>query len=289
MTAGAPARLAAHTVAAVLSGRSGPGGPFDPAELARLDEAEEFPAAACAELDAAGLPDWYVPARFGGALAELPDVMAVMRATARRDLTVAIAHGKTFLGSVSVWVAGSADQAAALASAVRSGGIVSWGLTERDHGSDLMAGAVTATRHGDGWVLDGAKWLINNATRADLMCVLARTEPGGGPRGFSVFLADLRDPRPGTVRRTPKLRTHGIRGADISGVEFTGAAAVLVGDEGAGIEITLKALQLTRTTCTVLSLGAGDHAVAIAAEFLRERVLGRRRLSDVPRMRRCLL
>ena len=117
-----------------------PGRLFSHQRIAALDEREEFPREICRELDVLGLPAHYVPAEHGGALHAYPDSLALMRVVARRDLTTAIAHGKTFLGAVSVWVAGSPAQVQALAARILDGGVVSWGLTERDHGSDLLAG-----------------------------------------------------------------------------------------------------------------------------------------------------
>ena len=105
-----------------------------------------------------------------------------------------------------------------------------------------------------------------------MVCILARTSPRGGPLGFSLFLVDKRRLESGVYGCLPKVRTHGIRGADISGIRFTGAAVptgALVGDVGRGLYVVLKSLQLTRTVCTVLSLGAADHALRIAAQFTR--------------------
>jgi alkylation response protein AidB-like acyl-CoA dehydrogenase len=261
------------------------GGPFAPAELARLDALEEFPVAACRALDDFGLPAYYVPVPHGGALSDFPQVVHMLRAVARLDLTVAIAHGKTFLGAVSVWVAGDRQTAAGLGRRIAEGAVVCWGLTERDHGSDLLAGELVARPGPGGWRLDGEKWLINNATRSRFACVLARTAPGGGPRGFSLLLLDKQEATAGRVRHLDKVRTHGIRGADISGLGFEGArfpSATLVGAAGHGGEIVLKAIQLTRTACTALSLGAGDHAIHLATRFARQRRLYGRRLAELP-------
>ncbi|WP_203924698.1 acyl-CoA dehydrogenase [Rugosimonospora africana] len=205
------------------------------------------------------------------------------------DLTVAIAHGKTFLGGASVWVAGDIDQARWLAAAIGKDSVVSWGLTERNHGADLLASEVTAVRTGTGWRLNGEKWLINNATRGDIICVLARTKAAGGPRGFSLFLVDKHSLPADRYRYCPKVRTHGIRGADISGIGFDDVdlpETALVGGAGEGIEIVLKALQLTRTACTALSLGATDHALRIVGDFVQERQLYGRQLVEFPRVRR---
>ena len=271
-----------------VDGWSQPGGPFDPELLSAHDEAETFPAEAVAALDQWGLADYYVPSPFGGRLARVDEMHALLRTVASQDLTVAVAHGKTFLGSASVWTAGDSEPAASLARHVMAGEAVAWGLTEPGGGSDLLSGELTATRQGSGWSLSGRKWPVNNATRGRFVCVLARTDPGGGPRGFSVFLVDKRATTPGTVRHLPKMPTHGIRSADISGVEFLDArvpAHALIGTVGDGLELVLKSLQLTRVACVALSLGAGDHALRIARRFLAERRLHGRRFSELPHAR----
>jgi alkylation response protein AidB-like acyl-CoA dehydrogenase len=261
---------------------------FDPGALAALDEAEEFPAQAVRVLDEAGLAAHYILPDG----VELPGTARLLRAVARRDLTVAIAHGKTFLGAAATWVAGTPEQISGLARRVRAGDAVCWGLTERGHGADLLAGELAAVADDlGGWRLDGEKWLINNAGRSALACVLARTDPAGGARGFSLFLVDKGRLPQGSWRTLPKVRTHGIRGADISGFALNGArvpADALIGEEGAGIPIVLKSLQLTRIAVGALSLGAADHALRLARSFATGRELYGRPLADIPHVRRVL-
>ncbi len=264
---------------------------FSLARCADLDEREEFPAEICRELDEIGIPRYYVPARYGGAAHSYEDTLQVFRALARRDLTVAIAHGKTLLGAVSVWVGGDPVQAQRLADEVTAGRVVSWALTEEAHGSDLLANEVSATPTRAGYRLTGEKWLINNATRADIVCVLARTDPAGGPRGFSLLLVDKRQLPPGSYRCLAKVRTHGIRGSDTSGIAFTSAripADAIVGEPGSGLEIVLKGFQITRTLCTGLSLGAADRALRLATGFAAGRRPCDRFLIDLPNARRTL-
>ncbi|MEW2267534.1 acyl-CoA dehydrogenase [Streptomyces sp. NPDC047853] len=262
---------------------------FHPAALAELDRQEAFPDAACRVLDDFGLSAHYVPDAAGGRLTDYTELMSLLRTVARHDLTVAVGHGKTFLGAASVWVAGDDEQARELGGLVSSGAVASWGLTERDHGSDLLAGQVTAVRTARGWTLNGEKWLINNATRGRLVCVLARTRPEGGPRGFSLFLVDKQRLADDAYTCLPRVPTHGIRGADISGIAFHDAEVpegALVGEAGGGVETVLKALQLTRTTCAALSLGAADTALRLVTDYARGRRLYGRTLSDLPRIRR---
>lgn len=274
-----------------LGDPSDPAAPLSFARSAELDRGERFPADICRELDRMGLPRLYVPTEFGGALTRYDELLAALRAVARRDLTVAIGHGKTFLGGVCMWLAGRPEQARELGADIIAGAPVSWGLTERGHGSDLLAGEMTATPEPGGFRVNGEKWLINNATRATLLCLLVRTRPEGGPRGFSLLLADKRRLPADRRRPLPKVPTHGIRGADISGIALDDCpfpADALIGEQGAGLEIVLKALQLTRTACTALSLGAADQAVRLAEEFAAGRELYGRRLIELPHVRRVL-
>nr|AGS49324.1 acyl-CoA dehydrogenase, short-chain specific [uncultured bacterium esnapd2] len=261
---------------------------FSPEQLAEWDDKEMFPAEACQVLDDFGLPAYYVPAAHGGKLTDFNELVQLLRTVACRDLTVAVAHGKTFLGAASVWVSGTPEQSKKVSERVRAGDVYSWALTERDHGSDLLAGEVAATKTG-GWRLSGEKWLINNATRGQAVCALVRTDPAGGARGHSLFLLDkagLTD-----YRHLPKMPTHGIRGADISGIAFDNALVpddALIGEVGGGVETVLKALQLTRTMCVALSLGAGDHALDLARRFASDRALYDRKLTDLPHVQRIL-
>lgn len=268
---------------------------LDQQEAERLDAADEFPDAAVEALGDAGLARCYVPVSAGGELVAYDHSGALIRMVAAADLTLAIAHGKTYLGGVCVWVAGTAAQQGDVAELILGGHAVSWALTEREHGSDLLAGDLIAeptTVDGvAGYRLVGEKWLINNATRGTALCVLARTAVEGGTRGYSLFLVDKRHAQPGSVSPLPKELTHGIRGADISGIRLDGMFVpedCRVGADGEGLEIVLQSMQITRTMCCYLSLGASDHALRIAGAFAAGRRLYGRGLLELPAARAVL-
>lgn len=267
----------------------------NPAGLAALRTADlfdEFPAGAVALLDELRVFDHYVPVAYGGALADYADILSVVRTMARRSVTLAVAHGKTFLGSVCAWVVDDPASAQRVADLVRTGRAVSWGLTERGHGSDLLSGELTLTGSDtDGLRLDGQKWLINNATRGSALTLLVRSKPEGGPRGFDLVFFDKDAHEPTAFTPLPKELTHGIRGADISGIEIHGAPvtpADRLGQPGTGLEYVMKSLQLTRTMCCSLSLGAGDQGLRAAYDFAAGRSLYGRELLDLPDARRRL-
>lgn len=250
------------------------------------DEAEAFPTAGFEHLKAWGYSRWLVPEALGGKLRGLDELVALGRRVARRDLTLAIAVGQSLLGALPVWIAGSPEQRQLLAGRLIDGALGCLALTEEAHGSDLAAGEVCAARVGEAWFLDGTKWCVNNATLGETLTVLARTDPEGGPRGFSVFLVE-KDGASG-IKPIPRLHTHGIRGADISGATFARTPATLVGREGHGLDLVLKTLQVSRTLCSAFSLGAADVALALARDFARDRRLYGAPAWDIPAVRRAL-
>jgi alkylation response protein AidB-like acyl-CoA dehydrogenase len=265
--------------------------PFCFQRALELDEAEEFPEECCAHLSRWGFYDYLVPQRFGGKLRSFEESLALVRALARRDLTVAIGAGVAFLGSLPVWLAGSEAQRQTLTARVRAGQALALALSERGHGSDLAATEVEAVRQGGGFELSGEKWLINGATRASTVTVLARTDPAGGPRALSFLLLDKQKLEPGSYTLLPKVKTLGVRGADISGIRFERtplASDAVVGKLGEGLELGIKVLQVSRTMCAALSLGAGDTALRATVAFARERQLYGTRVVAMGPARRAL-
>ncbi|GIG70063.1 acyl-CoA dehydrogenase family protein [Phytomonospora endophytica] len=226
-------------------------------------DSEKFPSEAVDALTRQGLQGLYIPASLGGRLTDHTELLTALRTIAARDLTLAIAHGKTFLGAVGVWLSGSPEQTARLAALITEGAPVALALTEPEHGADLLATDTTAVRTERGFVLRGRKWPVNNATRGRLLCLLAKGEGDA----LNLHLIDKEDLPDSGWRHLPKVPTHGIRGADISGIEFDGVtvpAGTLIGTPGSGLATVVKGLQLTRTMCAALSLGAADHALRLA-------------------------
>ena len=286
-----PQYSAAESLEQRLDDPFAPGNAFSFGNAVELDEREEYPEQACEILDALKVFDHYIPAQLGGELKSFEEFIGVLRVIARRDLTVAIAHGKTYLGAVAVWVGGSDEQRRRLVEIIRHGSQVALALTERSHGSDLLGSETEATIAAGGCTLSGEKWLINNATRGRVLTVFAKTGNGSDPRGFSLFLVEKDEDARSTWKTLPKIKTHGIRGADISGISFDRLVLPedsVVGRVGAGLEIMLKAFQLTRTVITGLSLGAADTALRITMDFALTRRLYGDSVFAIPHARRLL-
>jgi alkylation response protein AidB-like acyl-CoA dehydrogenase len=276
------------------------GSPLDPLNALSfkravgLDERDEYPEEACALLNEWGFYDYYIPVEHGGKLASFEQLLGLVRVITRRDFTVAVAHVKTYLGAVAVWLAGSARQRERLARLIKRGKQVSLALTERAHGSDILSSETVAEADGGGHVLTGEKWLINNATRAAALTVFAKSggAAAAGPRGFSMFLVEKSRLDASSYTHHPKIKTHGIRGADISGIRFKQCRlgpGALLGAPGSALEVMLKGFQITRVIVTGLSLGAADTALRTTTRFALSRRLYGGLVFDIPLTQRTMV
>jgi alkylation response protein AidB-like acyl-CoA dehydrogenase len=271
------------------------GDPRDPTQLFSFkqrvaeDEAEQYPSDALGQLNQFNLARHYVPYALGGELRRFDQLAALLRVVARRDLTVAITHAVSFLGSTSVWLVGDESQKNRLAQAVLSGERVSMALTEEQSGSDMLNMSTVAVAAPGGFDLIGQKWLGNGLSHNRYVMIYARTAAQGGPRGYSLFLLDKANNH-GGFKPQPKIATLGVRGADISGIEIHASVKsdALIGAEGAGFEATLKALQLSRTLCGSLSLGALDTGLATVLRFAQERRIYGKTVAELPQCQKLL-
>lgn len=273
------------------------GDPFDDASritarrILELDEREAYPHELLSALHTWNAHEYAVPATWGGRAVDIENSLHLMRQVARRDATVATALSISSLSYMPIWVAGTEEQRRYYARQICSGAKLSWGLSERDHGSDLLSNELTAQRVEGGYLVSGEKWLIGNATLADFIVLHARTRPSGGPAGFTLLVLDKRSVAAALVEPLPGERLHGLRGIDMSGVRLSGCFvpdSARIGREGTGLEIALQASHAVRSMITSIALGCTDTALRLTLDFAVNRQIFGARVSDIPYSRRQL-
>jgi alkylation response protein AidB-like acyl-CoA dehydrogenase len=272
-----------------------PHDPNSPASFATtldLDEREQYPHVLLDHLRAWRCHEFGVPVSAGGRGVATQDSVAFGTAIARRDATAATALSVTMLAYLPIWVGGTDEQRERYGRAVCNGAKVSWGLSEREHGSDLLGNRMTARRVPGGYVVDGEKWLIGNATLADHIALFVRTEDRGGPAGFTILVLDKRSTPAHHITALPDERLHGLRGIDMSGVRLTRCFipdSARIGTEGQGLEIALKSSHPVRVMITGIALGCADTALRLTLDFTTHRRIFGREVVDVPYSRRKLV
>ncbi|WP_062063880.1 acyl-CoA dehydrogenase [Cellvibrio sp. OA-2007] len=259
------------------------------ANAMRLDEQDAFPEAEVSFLLGHGLPEAYVPAHLGGTFTSSETFLALGRVLARRNMTLAVSYS-TMLWSMLGWIGGSSSQQHKIAHWVMKQGLFPClAYSEANHGADLTANELTATKTPQGdYILNGEKWPINRATRSGFLVLLARTNDSLNLRNHSLFIINKNDLESRHYYHLPRVKTHGLHGCDISGIGFRNClipASSLIGEEGHGLELALKGFQITRSFCSALSLGVGDSALRLVADFAAHRKLYGRTVAALPHAR----
>ena len=163
------------------------------------------------------------------------------------------------------------------------------GMTEKQGGSDVRANTTRAEPDGqDAWgaryVLTGHKWFFS-APMCDAFLVLAQTAGGLSCFFLPRLLPDGRVNAVALQRLKHKLGNHANASSE---VEFHGATAWLVGEEGRGVPQILAMGALTRLDCALGTAGLMRQALSLALHHAAQRKAFGRRLIDQPLMRNVL-
>jgi len=158
-------------------------------------------------------------------------------------------------------------------------------MTEPTGGSDLQAIKCTAVRRGDAYVLNGQKTFITNGAMADLIIVVAKTDPGAGGRGTSLFLVDGDVPGLSRGARLQKLGMHSQDTAELffDNVELSQDA--LLGPENGAFPLMMKELAWERLQIAIMGAALMENALSWTIEYAASRSLFGKMLLDIQNTR----
>src|ERR1700761_5254071 len=238
------------------------------------DEKSEFPHEVVKKLAKMGLMGVIFPEELGGAGMGYVEYVLAIEELSRVDGSVGIivaAHNS--LCTNHIMLAGNDEQRKRWIPKLASGEwLGSWGLTEPGSGSDAGGARTTAVKSGSGWVLNGSKTFITNASYANCAVVLAVTDKEkGASGGISAFVVEkgTKGFRPG--RKENKL---GLRASDTAELIFEDCeipAENLIGKEGEGFKDAMRVLDGGRISIAALSLGMARGALDAAMKYAQER------------------
>jgi alkylation response protein AidB-like acyl-CoA dehydrogenase len=250
---------------------------FAEAELAphvlEWDESQHFPVELQPKFAELGVMGVLVSEEYGGQGMGYIEYATIIEEIARVDPSIALAiAAHNSLGAGHIYIAANEQQKQKyLVPLARGEGFAAWGLTEPSSGSDASSMRTTAVRRNGGWVINGSKNFITNATFAKTTVALAISDRTAGTHGISAFIIE-RGTKGFTIAK--KENKVGMRASDTAALVFDDCFVPdsnLIGEPGQGFIQAMKVLDGGRISIAALSVGIAQGAYEAALRYAKER------------------
>jgi alkylation response protein AidB-like acyl-CoA dehydrogenase len=240
---------------------------------ASVDEHSRFPQEAYDALRAGDFHAPHIPEQYEGVGADALATCLVIEEVARGCASSSLIPAVNKLGTMPLLLGASEEvKARYLPPVARGEAMFSYGLSEREAGSDTAAMRCRAREDGDTFVLDGQKSWITNAGISEYYTVLAVTDPDA-PRGRGVTAFVVERDDEGFSFGEPEHKL-GIKGSPTRELHFDGCripADRMVGERGQGLRLALRTLDHTRVTIGAQAVGIAQGALDAATAYVKER------------------
>jgi acyl-CoA dehydrogenase len=144
-------------------------------------------------------------------------------------------------------------------------------MTEPGTGSDLQNIKTTAVRDGDEFVINGSKTFITNGQMADLVIVVAKTDPAAGAMGTSLILIDAGTPG---FSKGKNLNKVGLKAQDTSELFFQDVrvpCSNVLGEEGQGFIYLMQDLPQERLSVSLTAVASAESVLRQTVDYVKER------------------
>jgi len=224
-----------------------------------------------AKLGLMGVP---FPRKYGGCGAGEMGYCILMEELGRVCTSTATVIGAhTGIGAMAIYLDGTEEQKQKyLAPLAKGEKIAAFALTEAGAGSDAAAIKTRAERDGDYFILNGTKQFITNGDIADVITIMAVTDPSLGPRGgITAFIVEKGYPGFSIGSLENKM---GIRGSSTAELVFDNCRVPkenVLGQFGAGFITFMKTLDTGRLSLAAACLGGAQAALEMAIKWAKTR------------------
>ncbi len=241
-------------------------------------ERDGYPEAFVKALTEAGWLAALIPEQYGGAGLNLTEASVILEEINRSGANSGACHAQMYIMG-TLLRHGSQAQKDAYLPRIASGELrlQSFGVTEPTTGSDTTQLRTTATRTGDGYVIQGQKVWTSRLQHSDLLLLLARTTPLGEVKrkteGLSTFLIDLKtiDQSRMTVRPIQNMVGHETNEVFFDDLKIP--LGSLVGEEGSGFRYILDGMNAERILIAAECVGDGYWFTERSSRYASERVV----------------
>jgi len=241
---------------------------------------QEIPAEVLAKMAALGYFGIIFPPEDGGLGLDYISMAIVTEELSRGWLSVGSVMTRNLITGSLIRSHGTDEQKRKFLPKIASGELLSAAaFTEPDGGSDTASFKTRATRRGDGYYLTGSKMWCTFANRANLLTIMARTnpDPAARHRGLSLLLME-KEPgdgfAPPTLSGEPiaTVGYHGMRSYSLAFDDaFVPAANLIGGEEGKGFYQLMGSYEEARIQTAARGVGVAQAAFESAVRYAHER------------------
>ncbi len=239
----------------------------------QYDKEPAFPGEIIDKAHAAGLMNLTCPKEYGGQGLGLVNAALVTEEMTAACIAIAGMIGINSLACGPIVVGGSHEQKKKfLAPLNRSGKTASFGLTEREAGSDAGGLKTRVKLEGDHYVLNGAKCFITNASYAALYTIFASIDPSKGTKGICALVVSRESPGLSIGKVEDKMGQRSLNVAEVILENVAVPRENRLGNEGEGFKFAMEALDEGRVNIAMCGVGLARAAFEIALAYAKTRV-----------------
>jgi len=240
---------------------------------AQIDEEARFPAESVKKMAELGLLGLGFPEEYGGSGGGATELCIVAEEICRVCAsTGTVLLASTGLAGHPLYEFGNEEQRKRFVAPVAKGEkLACFALTEAGAGSDPAAMETTATRHKNGYILNGTKIFITNGAEAGVVLVFATVDKSLRHRGIASFIVEEGTSGFSVGKLEHKL---GIRGSSTAELLFEDCFVPeenRLGNEGDGFKIALAAIDASRITVAAQAVGIAQGALDKSLAYAKER------------------
>jgi acyl-CoA dehydrogenase len=240
---------------------------------AECDRESKFPSALFAEAHAIGLVNPTLPEAYGGAGLSDLDSSFITEELAYACSGIQTSLTANTLGLTPIKLAGTEEQKSKyLGWLAREPIMVSYATSEPSMGSDVAAIQCRATRDGaGGWVLNGTKQWITNATLASFYVVFATDDPAQKHKGIGAFIVERSQAGVKPGRHEDKLGQRASDTAPLVLEDVRVPASQVLAAPGAGFKLAMETFNETRPDIGAIAVGIMRRCLDESLAYARER------------------
>lgn len=236
------------------------------------DKHGKFPMEIAKKAFEVGLMNLNIPQEYNGTGLKVLDEVIIAEELSWGCSGISTAFAVNHLATAPVIISGNEEQKKKyLDMMTKELTFASYAVTEPQAGSDVAGIQSTAKLIGNEYILNGSKQWITGASVAKWFYVLAKTDPSKGHKGMSAFIVDADTPG---IKVGKKEDMMGQRASATHAVTFEEVKvpkANLLGQEGDGFKIAMKAFDHTRPGIASNAIGVARAAMEHAIEYSKTR------------------